>query len=248
MQPNQSFGDRRRRAERPGPTDARPLSESRDGGRQPGRVAAAPSLPDTQTNALLCRELNARQPAAQGGKLSMRIPGMFLAVATLVATPVARAADVTGNSFTLEGYAGWQSLNVNNGVNGAVNSATENNAVVGGDLLFKASLFGLGLSLDKGLSGDVIPWAGSIMAGLIFDLLPSLRLEALGEVGRYGRDFEGMFNSSGQTFVGLRPGLSFRLLPSPIRLGVTVPVRWRTTGSDFGSPDWGIVGKIGLEF
>ena len=180
--------------------------------------------------------------------MSMRIPGMILAVATLVATPVARAADVTGSSFTLEGYAGWQSINVNNGVNAAVNSTSESNAILGGDLLFKAGLFGIGLTLDKGLSGSFQPWAGSLMMGLVFDLLPSLRLEALGEVGRIGVDFEDMFNSSGQTFVGLRPGVSFRFLPSPVRIGATVPVRWRTTGSDFGSPDWGIVGKIGLEF
>ncbi len=183
----------------------------------------------------------------------MRIPGMILAVATLVASPVARGADVTGSSVTIEGYAGWQSINVNNGVSGVVNSTvnsgnTSSNAVIGGDLLAKFGLFGIGLTLDKGVSGSYQPWSGSIMAGLVFDLLPSLRLEALGDVGRMGADFGNMFDSNGQTFLGVRPGLSFRLLPSPIRFGVTVPVKWRVSGPDTSGPDWGVLGKIGFEF
>jgi hypothetical protein len=183
--------------------------------------------------------------------MSKRIPAMLLAVTAVLAAPSARAADVTGSSFTIEGYGGWRSLNVNNGVSGAASSTSESNAVIGGDLLFKGGLFGIGLALDKGLSGSVEPWHGSVLLGLVFDLLPSLRLEALGEIGRRGAEFGDMFNSNGQTFVGLRPGVSFRLLPSPVRLGVAVPVRWITSGtstSDFSSPDWGIIGKIGFEF
>lgn len=182
--------------------------------------------------------------------MSMRSPAMFLALATLVAAPAARAADITGSSVTIEGYAGWQSLNVNHGVTGAVNSTSESNAIVGGDVLFKAGLFGIGLALDKGLGGSVQPWTGSLMAGLVFDVLPSFRIEGLGEIGRRGGEFGDMFDSKGQTVLGLRPGVSFRLLPTPVRFGVTVPVRWRTSGpgAEFGSPDWGVVGRVGLEF
>jgi hypothetical protein len=139
---------------------------------------------------------------------------------------------------------------VNSGVAGAVNSTSENNAIIGGDVLFKSGLFGIGLSLDKGLSGSVEPWDGSVMLGLVFDLLPSLRLEALGEVGRRGADFGDMFDSKGQTFLGVRPGVSFRLEPTPVRFGVAAPIRWRTSGpgAEFGSPDYGIVGRVGIEF
>jgi hypothetical protein len=86
------------------------------------------------------------------------------------------------------------------------------------------------------------------MLGLVFDLLPSLRLEALGEIGRLGADFGDMFGSAGSTFVGLRPGLSFRLLPTPLRFGVGGLIRWPTSGGDFGSPTYAIVAKVGVEF
>ena len=36
------------------------------------------------------------------------------------------------------------------------------------------------------------------------------------EVGRRGADFGDMFKSNGQTFLGVRPGVSFRLEPTPV--------------------------------
>ncbi len=190
--------------------------------------------------------------------MSMRIPAVVIALACLVAAPVAARADFTGSSVTLEGFGGWQSLNVptsgttvGGSVSSAVNSATENNALVGGDLLLKMAVFGIGVSVDKSLGGAK-PWDGSVMLGLLFDLLPSLRLEALGEIGRRSNStsFGDIFTSTGQTFLGLRPGISFRLLPSPIRFGVSALIRWRTAGpgADFGSPDYGFIGRLGVEF
>ncbi len=173
----------------------------------------------------------------------------LLAIACLAAAPPARAAGLTGSSVTLEGFGGWQNLDVHapaSSIAGAV-SGTEGTAIVGGDVLGKLGLFGLGLSLDKTVSGSVQPWAGSVMLGLLLDVLPSLRLEALGEAGRHGSSFGDMFGSSGRTFLGLRPGVSFRLLPTPVRFGVTALVRWPTSGSDLGSPSYGFVGKVGLE-
>lgn len=181
--------------------------------------------------------------------MSMRISAMIFAGLVVLAAPTARAADLTGSSVTVEAFGGWQSLN-GSSVSAAVNSANQNNAILGGDVLFKAGLFGIGVALDKGISGGFQPWDGSVLLGLVLDVLPSLRLEALGEVGRRGLDFGDMFNSNGQTFLGVRPGVSFRLEPTPIRFGVAVPVRWRTSGpgADFGSPDYSVVGRVGVEF
>ncbi len=174
---------------------------------------------------------------------------MALAISgCLLAAPAARAADVTGSSVTIEAFGGWQDLQLSaSSVANAV-KGSEGTALVGGDLLFKSGLFGVGVAVDKTLGGTVNPWDGSIMLGLVFDLIPSLRLEALGEVGRRGADIGDWFSSSGQTFLGLRPGVSFRLVPLPLRFGVTGLVRWPTSGSSFGSPDYGILGKVGLEF
>ncbi len=184
--------------------------------------------------------------------MATRMAAVMVALGCVAAAPVVARADILGSSVTVEGFGGWQSLNVSSGtsVAGTVSSATENNALLGGDLLFKGGLFGLGVSVDKSLGGSK-PWDGSVMAGLLFDLLPSLRLEALGEVGRRSNtsDFGDIFTSKGSTFLGLRPGVSFRLLPSPIRFGVSALIRWRTSGpgADFGSPDYGFIGRVGVE-
>ena len=129
---------------------------------------------------------------------------------------------------------------------GAVNGS-EGTAIVGGDLLFKATLFGLGVALDKTVSGSVQPWAGSMMAGLVFNVLPSLRLEALGEVAAEEGTSATCSARRAQTFLGVRPGISFRLLPSPIRFGVSALLRWPSSGGDIGSPDYRFVGRVGIE-
>ncbi|MGZ6576592.1 MAG: hypothetical protein ACXVHJ_37115, partial [Solirubrobacteraceae bacterium] len=48
----------------------------------------------------------------------------------------------------------------------------------------------------------------------------------LGETGRCAIDFGDMCGSAGGTFLSLRRGVTFRLLPSPIHIGVTGLVRW----------------------
>jgi hypothetical protein len=85
------------------------------------------------------------------------------------------------------------------------------------------------------------------MGGFLFDLPLSLRIEALGEIGRRARDFGNLFDSGGVTFLGLRPGVSMRLPALPLRLGVTGLVRWPTSNGDIRSPDFGIVGRVGFE-
>ena len=128
-----------------------------------------------------------------------------------------------------------------NAINGS-----EGTAIVGGDLLVDLGGLGLGVAVDKTVSGSAQPWAGSLVAGFLPDVL-LFRLELLGEIGRRAGSFEDLFGSKGSTFVGLRPGLSFRLALLPVRLGVTGLVRWPTSNGDLGSPDYGLVGKVGFE-
>ena len=124
---------------------------------------------------------------------SSRIATVVLATAILagsaIAVAPARAADLIGSSLTLEAYGGWQNLNINNAATSVANATkgNEGTAIVGGDVLAKLTLFGVGLALDKTVSGNGgRPWAGALLAGVVFDLLPSLRIEGLGEAGRLG--------------------------------------------------------------
>lgn len=178
--------------------------------------------------------------------MTSRLAVALIGISCFFAAPPARA-DLGGSSLTVEALGGWQNLQATReSVAGAV-AGDVGTTIFGGDILAKMGLFGIGLSLDKAVSGDVKPWDGSIMGGVLIDVLPSLRLEALGEIGRRSIDFGDMFGSDGATFLGLRPGVSVRLLPAPIRIGVTGLVRWPTSDSDIGSPDYGIIARVGLE-
>lgn len=167
---------------------------------------------------------------------------LVLAVGALLAAPAARA-----DSLTLEAIGGWQNLQPSSTSVGNAIAGREGTAIVGGDALANLGGLGLGLGVDKTVSGSAQPWAGSLMAGLLIDLPLSLRIDALGEIGRRAGAFGDLFHSSGVAFLGLRPGVSFRLGPSAVRLGVTGLVRWPTGSGASGSPDYGIVGRVGLE-
>ncbi len=167
----------------------------------------------------------------------------LLALVGAAAAPDARA-DI---SLTVEGFGGWQNLQLSTGSVGNAVAGNEGTAILGADALLRLGGLGAGVAVDKTVSGSAQPWAGSIMAGFLIDLLPSLRIDALGEIGRRARDFGDLFSDTGQTFLGLRPGVSFRLWPSPLRLGLTALVRWPTSNGDIGSPDFGIVGRVGFE-
>ena len=173
-----------------------------------------------------------------------RIARIVAAAAVLAAAPAARA----NYSLNLEGFGGWQDLRLNTQSVGNAVGGREGTAIVGGDALVDLGGLGLGVLVDKTVSGSFgQPWAGSILGGFLIDILPSLRIEALGEIGRRGHDFGDIFNSNGSTFVGARPGVSVRLVPTMLRVGLTGIVRWPTSNGDFGSPDYGIVGKVGIE-
>ena len=133
-------------------------------------------------------------------------------------------------------------------VSSATNASHEGTGLVGGDVLFETGGLGLGVAVDKTVSGNFgQPWAGLVLAGFIVPVA-IVRLEVLGELGRRASRFGDIFDSPGQTFVGVRPGVRFRFEPTPFNIGAGAIIRWPTSHGDFGSPDYGLVGRVGFEF
>jgi hypothetical protein len=173
--------------------------------------------------------------------MCVRIPALLVAVVALSTSSIARA----DSSFNLEGYIGWQKLDVGDG---SASGITDSNAILGGAAVAKVGWFGIGAQLDKGLDSQIGLWSGAGLLGLMFDFSESFRLEALGMVGRSAKEFGDMFSSPGFTFYGVRPGFSFRVT-GPLRVGAAVPIRWRqNANNDFGSAEYSFVGRVGLEF
>ncbi len=175
--------------------------------------------------------------------MTKRVAAFVVAFACL-APAAARA-----QSLLVEGFGGYQGLQPNWGsVKNSFAHGNEGTALVGGDLLAQVGGLGVGVSVDKTVSGNYgQPWAGSILAGFVVPVTV-IRLEVLGELGRRATVFGDIFASKGQTFVGVRPGVRFRFGPSPLNIGAAALIRWPTSGGDFGSPDWGLVGRVGVEF
>jgi hypothetical protein len=177
--------------------------------------------------------------------MSRRLGSSLIALAALVAPVAARA----GSSVTVEFNGGYENLQRSAfSTPTQVTNGSQGSGVIGGDVLVRLEGLGLGVSVDKTVSGTFQPWTGALMAGFLIDIAV-VRLELLGELGRRGVDsFDNLFKDAGQTFVGFRPGVSFRIAPSPIRIGASGLVRWPTSNGDIGSPDYGILGRIGIEF
>lgn len=166
------------------------------------------------------------------------------ALVAVAAAPSAHA----DTSLTLEGFGGWQNVRRSTTFAGTSHHGYEGTSIAGGDALVDFGGLALGLSVDDAAGGASRPWAGSILGGVVLDVLPSLRLEALGEIGRRATSFHELFVSDGASFVGLRPGVSIRLWPSSVRLGVSGIARWATSTPEGRSPTYGIVGRIGIDF
>lgn len=170
----------------------------------------------------------------------------LIVAAAVGATPVAARAQLA--NFTIEGFGGYQNLQLSTGsVSNAV-SGNEGTAIVGGDILAGIGGFGVGVLVDKVVSGNGgQPWTGSVLAGILIPITV-VRLEVLGELGRRAGSFDDIFKSGGQTIVGVRPGVSFRIPETALVIGAAGIVRWPTSGGDFGSPDYGIVARLGFGF
>jgi hypothetical protein len=177
------------------------------------------------------------------GSRCERVRGVALAIAlvALVAAPAARA-----DIFAVEAIGGWQNLQPSTTSVGNAIAGREGTAILGGDVLVGLGGLGLGLGVDKTVSGSARPWAGSLMAGFLIPLPLGFRVDALGEMGRRAPEFDSLLHS-GTTFLGLRPGVSFPVGRSPLRLGLTGLARWPTSGGSLGSPDYAILGRVGFE-
>jgi hypothetical protein len=167
-------------------------------------------------------------------------------ILVLVAVAVAPAARAD-LSLGVEGFGGWQNLHFSSQSGTTTISNSEGTAILGADALLTLGGLGVGVAIDKTVSGTAKPWGGSLMGGFIYGFPLGIRLEALGEIGRRGGSFGNVFDSGGATFLGLRPGVSLRIPVSPLRLGLTALLRWPTSNGDIGSPDVGIIGRVGFE-
>jgi hypothetical protein len=177
----------------------------------------------------------------------MKTTRIVTAAAIAAALTIASPARADTATVTVEAFGGWQNLQLNTGSLVGATNGTEGTGIIGADVMAGFGLLGVGAVVDKTVNGAFQPWAGALMLGVLVPLTV-VRIELMGELGRRAGDFGDLFSSTGQTFVGLRPGVSFRLVPSPIIIGVSGIVRWPTSGSEIGSPDYGIVGRIGFGF
>lgn len=167
---------------------------------------------------------------------------LFLAaLVALAAAPAARA-----QSISLEAFGGYQNLRTVS-VDAAQNAVkhSEGTGTVGGQLLAGLGPLGVGALVDKTVSGTPQPWSGSVLAGFLLPL-SVVRIELLGELGRRAIDFGDVFSSKGATFVGFRPGVSFRLAPTNFIIGVSGIARWPTSNGDIGDGTYGAVARVGI--
>ncbi len=165
----------------------------------------------------------------------------------LAAAALAAATPARAQSLTFEGFGGWQHLELSTSSVVNATQGDEGTGIVGGSVLAGVGPFGFGALVDKTVSGTGKPWAGALLGGFLVPF-PMIRIELLGELGRRAIDFGDLFDSTGETFVGFRPGVSFRIPGSSLILGVSGMARWPVSGDnrDFGSPDYGIVGRVGI--
>ena len=126
-----------------------PFRGQRNGMRAPRASEVAPDVPRLSVHAPHRREVGAVAPFGArdaGGD-----------AAALVGAVDSRPASWSApNSLTLEAYGGWQNLNINNAATSVANATkgNEGTAIIGGDVLAKLTLFGVGLALDKTVSGN----------------------------------------------------------------------------------------------
>jgi hypothetical protein len=177
--------------------------------------------------------------------MTKRFATCLAAVTCLAAAPITSRAQ----TVLIEGFGGYQGLQPTFASISNATSGSEGTGIVGGDILAQFGGLGVGALVDKTVSGNFgQPWTGSLLGGFIVPVT-IVRLEILGEIGRRAANsFGDIFGSNAQTIIGVRPGVRFRFAPTPLNIGLGGILRWPTSGGDFGSPDYGIVGRVGFEF
>jgi hypothetical protein len=177
--------------------------------------------------------------------MSRKALAVFAVLAALAAAPVARAQ----GTLSVEAFGGYQNLHLGSSAVGNALRGEEGRAIFGADALLGFGGLGIGAVVDKVVGGNEAyrPWSGAVMAGFLIPLTV-VRIELMGELGRRGQvDFGDLFDGNkGQTFVGFRPGVSFRVPGFPLILGASGVARWPTSGGDFGAPDFALVGRVGF--
>jgi hypothetical protein len=123
---------------------------------------------------------------------------------------------------------------------------------LGAVVLLRLGPIGIGASAEGTFDGSTLEQLNaSVLAGLVTDLLPVLRLELLGEVGaadlRSAEELRSEVSSGWKRFYGLRPGLSLKLPLVPVRIGAWGLARWGLPDGD-GGPALGLLGRLGVEF
>lgn len=181
-----------------------------------------------------------------------------IVLGAVAAAALAAAIPARAQSFSVEAFGGWQNLRV--ATSSVTNAAkgNEGTGIFGGQVLAGLGPLGVGVLVDKTtgssrplpssttqITATNNPVTGSILAGFLVPM-SVVRLEVLGEVGRRAGSFGDVFKSGAETIVGVRPGVSFRIPATPFIIGANGIVRWPTSNGDFGSPDYGIVGRVGL--
>jgi hypothetical protein len=200
-----------------------------------------------------------------------------LVLAALALAPRAASALVSVDAFY--GLTRPPSASFSTAVAGAQNNPdliASSLQIAGGDALLHLGTLELGAIVDTSFkSGSASQTAVGALAGVGFDLLKAVRLEALGEIGgqRYG-DFlknPSIVSASSKSewlmYVGLRPGIAYRfdVGPAGFMLGLWGFVRWDLTTSNvpvtvasasgtspgsvkLGGATIGAVARVGLDF
>jgi hypothetical protein len=174
---------------------------------------------------------------------------VLLALTCLAAAFPARAAPL---SLGVEATIGGQHL-------GMTQAPLRNEPLspmgdLGGTVLVRSGALMIGAAMEGNFDGSTLRrYNASALGGLAADVLPVLRLELLGEYGaanlRSTSDLKQAASGSGtwERFYGFRPGLSAKLPVLPFRVGAWGLARWGMPGSKSG-PEYGVLGRIGLEF
>ncbi|HEY6002928.1 MAG TPA: hypothetical protein VIV57_08630 [Anaeromyxobacter sp.] len=200
-----------------------------------------------------------------------------LVLAALALAP--RAADALLSVDVFYGLTRPPSASFSAAVAGAQNNPdliASSLQIAGGDVLLHLGTLELGAIVDTSFkSGSASQTAVGALGGVGFDLLKTLRVEALGEVGgqRYG-DFTknpSILTASSKSewlaYVGLRPGVAYRfdVGPAGFLVGLWGFVRWDLTTSTvpvtvasasgtqpgsvkLGGATIGAVARVGLDF
>lgn len=211
--------------------------------RPPGRSAVARAAlndPLAFAEREWCRrDERAKGPSSVERGSDMRRLALHLLGVVAMLAPGAAAAQ----ALTIEGFYGVErppATDFSAAVSGVTSSSLFDSALqmAGGDVLLRLSVLELGVIGDTTFGSDRASQAAiGGLAGIAFG--ESTRLDLLAEAGghAYGNlahnpDFVVSSSTQWLFYVGLRPGISFKLGDGPLSLGLWGFARWDVTSHD----------------